>query len=67
MSSPFSRPRAWLLWIALVALPTFVAVADDKPSAAGALRAAEEPLRDRAWDKAAAALAQVRKDWPGTP
>jgi len=67
MPSSLARPRAWLFWIALAVLPTVVAVADDKPSAARALRAAEAPLRDRRWDQAATALAQMRKDWPGTP
>lgn len=49
----------------LAALPMLASA--EGPTAAQALRAAEAPLRDRAWAEAAAALAKVRADFPQAP
>jgi len=60
------RLRVLFAALTLAAVPVFAA-GDDKPGAAAALRAAEEPLRDRAWEKAAAALRAVREQFPAAP
>jgi uncharacterized protein YfaS (alpha-2-macroglobulin family)/TolA-binding protein len=61
------RRTRWLVVpLALAAsLPWLSARAEDSPAAA--LRAAQEPLRDRAWGKAADALRAVRTRFPGAP
>ena len=61
------RRRRFLAAVLCVAAFPLLAVADDRPGAALALAAAEEPLVDQDWARAATALAKVRADWPGTP
>src|SRR5689334_6766247 len=60
------RRLAPLALVALLSVPV-LAVADDKPGAAAALKAAEAALSDKAWAKAAEALKGVRTQFPDAP